>query len=157
MAARKYILEETEKSRTRHRYPCSILMKKARNSLGNRSACAPSSINFCRFPAHPPFFTKTSKSIIPARHGPGSPPSLRRKTTSIFTKSCIPYNEPPLFWIHLNVDYPFNLTGILFFPQNQNNPTKYRKTRYSCTANQVFVTDEVKDIVARVPDVIAGG
>jgi molecular chaperone HtpG len=54
--------------------------------------------------------------------------------------------EEPLFHIHLNVDYPFNLTGILYFPKLVLI-VKFRKTKFSCTKNQVYVTDNVEGIV----------
>ncbi|MBC7426626.1 MAG: molecular chaperone HtpG [Bacteroidia bacterium] len=63
-----------------------------------------------------------------------------------FYSELYPYAEPPLFWIHLNVDYPFNLTGILYFPKVSNaiDAEKHKVQLYS---NQVFVTDNVKDIL----------
>lgn len=63
-----------------------------------------------------------------------------------FYKELYPYNEPPLFWIHLNVDYPFNLTGILYFPKIKQS-YEIQKDKIQLYSNQVFVTDEVKDIV----------
>ncbi|MFT4023968.1 MAG: molecular chaperone HtpG, partial [Flavihumibacter sp.] len=57
-----------------------------------------------------------------------------------------PFNEAPLFWIHLNVDYPFNLTGILYFPKIKQS-FEIQKDKIQLYSNQVFVTDEVKDIV----------
>jgi len=54
--------------------------------------------------------------------------------------------EEPLFWIHLNVDFPFNLTGILYFPRLKNN-VEVKKDRISLYCNQVFVTDQVEEIV----------
>lgn len=63
-----------------------------------------------------------------------------------FYKELYPFAEDPLFWIHLNVDYPFNLTGILYFPKlkNEFEPQKNKIQLYS---RQVFITDEVKDVV----------
>lgn len=63
-----------------------------------------------------------------------------------FYKELYPMSEDPIFWIHLNVDYPFNLTGILYFPKisNEVDPNRNKIRLYS---NQVYVTDEVKDIV----------
>lgn len=63
-----------------------------------------------------------------------------------FYKSLYPYSEPPLFWIHLNVDYPFNLTGILYFPRVKEG-LDLQKNKIQLYSNQVFVTEEVKDIV----------
>ncbi|MBC7903752.1 MAG: molecular chaperone HtpG [Gemmatimonadaceae bacterium] len=63
-----------------------------------------------------------------------------------FYKSLYPFNDAPLFWIHLNVDYPFNLTGILYFPKIKQS-YEIQKDKIQLYSNQVFVTDEVKDIV----------
>jgi molecular chaperone HtpG len=57
-----------------------------------------------------------------------------------------PFGETPLFWIHLNVDYPFNLTGVLYFPKIKQS-FEIQKDKIQLYCNQVFVTDEVKDIV----------
>lgn len=57
-----------------------------------------------------------------------------------------PFSETPLFWIHLNVDYPFNLTGVLYFPKIKKS-YEIQKDKIQLYSNQVFVTDEVKDIV----------
>src|SRR5690606_23215468 len=61
-------------------------------------------------------------------------------------KELYPFGELPLFWIHLNVDYPFNLTGILYFPKVKKS-FEIQKDKIQLYSNQVFVTDEVKDIV----------
>lgn len=63
-----------------------------------------------------------------------------------FYNQLYPYSQPPLFWIHLNIDYPFNLTGILYFPK-LNNSLEVQKNKIQLYSNQVYVTDEVKDIV----------
>jgi len=75
-----------------------------------------------------------------------SPNDLNDEDYIAFYKELYPYNPDPLFWIHLNVDYPFNLTGILYFPQvkNELEPVKDKIQLYS---RQVFITDEVKDVV----------
>jgi molecular chaperone HtpG len=57
-----------------------------------------------------------------------------------------PYSPAPLFWIHLNIDYPFNLTGILYFPKI-NNSFEVQKNKIQLYSNQVFITDDVKEIV----------
>ncbi len=57
-----------------------------------------------------------------------------------------PFSQPPLFWIHLNIDYPFNLTGILYFPK-LNNSFEVQKNKIQLYSNQVFITDDVKEIV----------
>jgi len=57
-----------------------------------------------------------------------------------------PGSEPPLFWVHLNIDYPFNLTGILYFPK-LGNQMEMQRNKIHLYSNQVFVTDEVKEIV----------
>ena len=63
-----------------------------------------------------------------------------------FYKELYPFSEEPLFWIHLNVDYPFNLTGILFFPKIKND-FEVQKNKIQLYSKQVFITDEVKDVV----------
>lgn len=63
-----------------------------------------------------------------------------------FYHELYPGQEDPLFWIHLNVDYPFNLTGILFFPKIKNN-IEVTKNRIQLYCNQVFVTDSVEGVV----------
>jgi molecular chaperone HtpG len=74
------------------------------------------------------------------------PAELKDEDYLAFYKELYPYNPDPLFWIHLNVDYPFNLTGILYFPQikNELEPVRDKIQLYS---RQVFITDEVKDVV----------
>lgn len=74
------------------------------------------------------------------------PADLTPQDYQDFYKALYPYNEPPLFWIHLNVDYPFNLTGILYFPKIKQS-YEIQKDKIQLYCNQVFVTDEVKDIV----------
>lgn len=63
-----------------------------------------------------------------------------------FYQELYPFSTPPLFWIHLNIDYPFRLTGILYFPKIQNS-LEIQKNKIQLYSNQVFVTDNVKEIV----------
>jgi molecular chaperone HtpG len=74
------------------------------------------------------------------------PADLTKEDYEAFYKELYPYNETPLFWIHLNVDYPFNLTGILYFPKIKQSH-EIQKDKIQLYSNQVFVTDEVKEIV----------
>ena len=74
------------------------------------------------------------------------PSELSKEDYEKFYKELYPYNETPLFWIHLNVDYPFNLTGVLYFPKIKQS-YEIQKDKIQLYCNQVFVTDEVKDIV----------
>jgi len=74
------------------------------------------------------------------------PSELTSQDYQDFYKELYPYSEAPLFWIHLNVDYPFNLTGILYFPKIKQS-YEIQKDKIQLYSNQVFVTDEVKDIV----------
>ncbi len=75
-----------------------------------------------------------------------APSTLKDEDYKEFYRKLFPMAEEPLFWIHLNVDYPFNLTGILYFPKIKNNLDIQRnKIRLYC--NQVFVTDAVEGIV----------
>src|SRR5690606_11164269 len=63
-----------------------------------------------------------------------------------FYKELYPFSEDPLFWIHLNVDYPFNLTGVLYFPKVKND-FDIQRNKIKLFSRQVFITDEVKDVV----------
>ncbi|MDE3252656.1 MAG: molecular chaperone HtpG [Bacteroidota bacterium] len=74
------------------------------------------------------------------------PSELNKEDYEKFYKELYPFNETPLFWIHLNVDYPFNLTGVLYFPKIKQS-YEIQKDKIQLYCNQVFVTDEVKDIV----------
>ena len=74
------------------------------------------------------------------------PADLSTEDYENFYKELYPFGEKPLFWIHLNVDYPFNLTGILYFPKIKER-YEIQKDKIQLYSNQVFVTDEVKDIV----------
>ncbi|MEO8109182.1 MAG: molecular chaperone HtpG [Ginsengibacter sp.] len=74
------------------------------------------------------------------------PADLTQQDYQDFYKELYPFSEAPLFWIHLNVDYPFNLTGILYFPKIKQR-FEVQKDKIQLYSNQVFVTDEVKDIV----------
>ena len=74
------------------------------------------------------------------------PSELTPQDYQDFYKELYPYGEAPLFWIHLNVDYPFNLTGILYFPKIKQS-YEIQKDKIQLYSSQVFVTDEVKDIV----------
>lgn len=75
-----------------------------------------------------------------------SPSDLKDEDYLAFYKELYPFAEDPLFWIHLNVDYPFNLTGILYFPKLKKN-LEFQKNKIQLYSRQVFITDEVKDIV----------
>lgn len=74
------------------------------------------------------------------------PNELTEEEYKAFYQKLYPFAGDPLFWIHLNVDYPFNLTGILYFPKI-NNTLEVQKNKIQLYSNQVFVTDEVKEIV----------
>jgi molecular chaperone HtpG len=75
-----------------------------------------------------------------------SPSDLQDEDYIAFYKSLYPMGEDPLFWIHLNVDYPFNLTGVLYFPKVKND-FEMQRNKIKLFSRQVFITDEVKDIV----------
>jgi molecular chaperone HtpG len=74
------------------------------------------------------------------------PSELKDEDYLNFYKELYPFSEDPLFWIHLNVDYPFNLTGVLYFPKVKND-FEITKNKIKLFSRQVFITDEVKDIV----------
>lgn len=75
-----------------------------------------------------------------------SPNELKDEDYLSFYKELHPFSEDPLFWIHLNVDYPFNLTGVLYFPKVTNN-IELDRNKIHLFSRQVFITDEVRDIV----------
>lgn len=75
-----------------------------------------------------------------------SPSDLKDEDYLAFYKELYPFSEDPLFWIHLNVDYPFNLTGVLYFPKIKNE-FEIQRNKIKLFSRQVFITDEVKDVV----------
>ena len=100
---------------------------------------------FCRFlPVPIKYEDKQINTVQPA--WTRKPAELTNEDYQQFYRELYPMNETPLFWIHLNVDYPFNLTGILYFPRIRQS-YEIQKDKIQLYCNQVFVTDEVKDIV----------
>ncbi len=75
-----------------------------------------------------------------------SPSDLTDEDYLQFYRELYPFSEEPLFWIHLNVDYPFELTGILYFPKLKND-FEVQNNKIQLYSRQVFITDEVKDVV----------
>src|SRR5699024_9417370 len=76
-----------------------------------------------------------------------APSELKDEDYLAFYRELYPYSiDEPLFWIHLNVDYPFNLTGVLYFPKIKNE-LELQRNKIKLFSRQVFITDEVKDIV----------
>ncbi|MBC7485636.1 MAG: molecular chaperone HtpG [Cytophagaceae bacterium] len=75
-----------------------------------------------------------------------SPSELSDEDYIAFYKKLYPMSEDPLFWIHLNVDYPFNLTGVLYFPKLKKD-FEFQRNKIQLYSRQVFITDEVKDVV----------
>ena len=111
---------------------------------------------FCKFLPIPIFFTdlgeeKKEDAVVAPINNTNpiwvrKPSELTKEDYENFYRELYPYGETPLFWIHLNVDYPFNLTGILYFPKIKQS-YEIQKDKIQLYSNQVFVTDEVKDIV----------
>lgn len=100
---------------------------------------------FCRFLPVPVYFEdKQINNTNPI--WTKKPSELTTQDYQNFYKELYPFGETPLFWIHLNVDYPFNLTGVLYFPKIKQS-YEIQKDKIQLYSNQVFVTDEVKDIV----------
>src|SRR5690606_17771441 len=100
---------------------------------------------FCRFLPIPVYFEgQKVNNTSPA--WTKKPSELKDEDYKNFYRELYPLAETPLFWIHLNVDYPFNLTGILYFPKIRQT-YEMQKDKIQLYCNQVFVTDEVKDIV----------
>ena len=75
-----------------------------------------------------------------------APSTLKDEDYKSFYRTLYPMQDEPLFWIHLNVDYPFNLTGILYFPRIHSN-LELQRNKIQLYCNQVFVTDQVEGIV----------
>lgn len=96
----------------------------------------------------PKYKTVKKDNIInnPAPLWTKSPSELKDEDYLAFYRELYPMSEEPLFWIHLNVDYPFNLTGILYFPKVKNE-LELQKNKIQLYSRQVFITDEVKDVV----------
>lgn len=96
----------------------------------------------------PQYKTVTKDRIInnPEPLWTKAPSELKDEDYLKFYKELYPFSEDPLFWIHLNVDYPFNLTGILYFPKVKND-FELQKNKIQLYSRQVFITDEVKDVV----------
>lgn len=74
------------------------------------------------------------------------PSELTDEDYLAFYKELYPFSQPPMFWIHLNIDYPFNLTGVLYFPKVTNG-MELQKNKIQLYSNQVFITDDVSQIV----------
>jgi molecular chaperone HtpG len=96
----------------------------------------------------PQYKTVTTDRIInnPAPLWAKSPSDLKDEDYLKFYKELYPFSEEPLFWIHLNVDYPFSLTGVLYFPKVKND-FELQRNKIQLYSRQVFITDEVKDVV----------
>jgi len=96
----------------------------------------------------PKYKTVTSDRIInnPAPIWTKAPLELKDEDYLKFYKELYPFSEDPLFWIHLNVDYPFNLTGVLYFPKIKND-FEIQRNKIQLYSRQVFITEEVKDVV----------
>ncbi len=75
-----------------------------------------------------------------------NPVDLKDEDYLAFYRELYPFSDEPLFWIHLNVDYPFHLTGVLYFPKLKND-FEVQRNKIKLFSRQVFITDEVKDIV----------
>jgi len=84
-----------------------------------------------------------------------TPADLKDEDYLAFYKDLYPFSEDPLFWIHLNVDYPFNLTGVLYFPRIKKD-IEIQKSKIQLFSRQVFITDEVKDIVPEFLQLLHG-
>jgi len=100
---------------------------------------------FCRFLPVPIYF-EDKQINNPNPIWTKKPSELTSQDYQNFYKELYPFGDLPLFWIHLNVDYPFNLTGVLYFPKIKQS-YEIQKDKIQLYSNQVFVTDEVKDIV----------
>jgi len=150
----EYTLEETEKENR----GTDIILHINEDSKEFLDAYRIKSIleKFCKFLPIPIYFEdvaeekKPDEEISPINNTTPiwikKPGELTKEDYEKFYKELYPFGEAPLFWIHLNVDYPFNLTGILYFPKIKQS-YEIQKDKIQLYSNQVFVTDEVKDIV----------
>ena len=139
----EFILEDNDKSDR----GTTIIMHLNEDSLEFLEADRVRNVltKFCKFLPVPIFFEdKQINNPVPA--WTKKPSELTTEDYQNFYKELYPFSEAPLFWIHLNVDYPFNLTGILYFPKIKQS-YEIQKDKIQLYSNQVFVTDEVKDIV----------
>ncbi len=84
-----------------------------------------------------------------------TPSTLKDEDYKTFYRTLYPMQDEPLFWIHLNVDYPFNLTGILYFPKVKSN-IELQPNKIQLYCNQVFVTDQVEGIVPQFLTLLHG-
>lgn len=84
-----------------------------------------------------------------------TPSTLKDEDYKSFYRTLYPMQDEPLFWIHLNVDYPFNLTGILYFPKIKSN-IELQRNKVQLYCNQVFVTDQVEGIVPEFMTLLHG-
>lgn len=75
------------------------------------------------------------------------PSELKDEDYIDFYKKLHPFSPAPSFWVHLNIDYPFNLTGVLYFPKTQTSNVDLQRNKISLYSNQVYVTDDVREIV----------
>lgn len=139
----EYILEDTEKAER----GTDIIMHLNEESIEFLESSRVKTVldKFCRFLPVPIMFEeKQINNPTPA--WTKKPSELTPEDYQNFYKELYPFNEAPLFWIHLNVDHPFNLTGILYFPKIKQS-YEIQKDKIQLYSNQVFVTDEVKEIV----------
>ena len=153
-----YTLEETEKEDRGSDIilyiddDCKEFLEKARiESLLNK---------YCKFLAVPVAFGKKTewkdgKQVETAEDNiindveplwTATPSQLKDEDYKKFYSTLYPMHDEPLFWIHLNVDYPFHLTGILYFPRIKSN-IELQRNKIQLYCNQVFVTDQVEGIV----------
>ncbi len=161
----EYTLEEVEKAE----YGTDIIMHIAEDSNEFLQDFRISQLleKYCKFlPIEIEFGTRTEEETITKEDGTEekksvevakiinnpkpawkkSPSELTDEDYQAFYKELFPTGEPPLFWVHLNIDFPFDLTGILYFPR-LGNQLEVQRNKIHLYSNQVFVTDEVKEII----------
>lgn len=139
----EYEVEETEKSER----GTDIVLHIAEDSLEFLETARIKNLlkKYCKFlPVEIRFEKEIINNTQPA--WTKKPSLLSENDYRLFYRELYPFADDPLFHIHLNVDYPFNLTGILYFPKLKNN-FEMQKDRIQLYSNQVFVTDSVENIV----------
>ena len=111
-------------------------------------------LKYCKFLPIPIFFEDkqiNNTSPIWIKH----PQELTKEDYEKFYNELYPYSPKPLFWVHLNIDYPFNLTGILYFPADLQT-VEYKPNKIHLYTRQVFITDELKDIIPQFLNILHG-
>lgn len=141
----EYTLEEIEKSE--RGTVITLHLDDESNEFASKERIKTLLEKYCRFLPAPIYFDEQQEPINDTTPlWTRQPSEITDEQYEEFYNKLYPYSEKPLFHIHLNVDYPFNLTGILYFPKLKNN-FEFQRNKIQLYSNQVFVTDSVEGIV----------